>query len=402
MDNAYLENLIAEVKQRGGGILLSVQEKPEAVVLTLEKYNELVSESASKQISESANKPLSQSSIQETNQSINHPIKHTVLVTGGAGYIGAHVVRQLLKAGAGVVVLDNLSTGRREHVPNEAKFIEGEAGDMNLLRDIFANEHIDFVIHMAASIEVGESVEKPVEYLQNNALNTAVLLKAMEEAGVKNIIFSSTAAVYGKQEAMPIPETAPLDPNNPYAHSKYIAEQLIEYYCKFSGFRAVVFRYFNACGTDYDGVIHSAHESHLIPNVLKVARGEKAHLEVFGNDYETFDGTGVRDYVHVLDIANAHVKALGKISELDPYTVINIGTGKGFSVEQIVNCVSEVLNRIIPMEISPRRPGDAPITIADNTRMKTVLGFALEHSDLETIIKTSWGAKVPERDAEEV
>ncbi len=380
-----MEDLIAEVKQRGGGILLSVHEKPEAVVLTLEKYNELISESANKLISQSENQKISNSE--------NEKISCTVLVTGGAGYIGAHVARSLLKAGHKIVVLDNLSTGKRENIPAEAKFIEGNVGDMNLLRDVFANEHIDFVIHMAASIEVGESVEKPGDYLSNNVLNTAVLLKAMDESGVKKIVFSSTAAVYGQQQEMPIRETASLDPNNPYAYSKFLAEKLIEYYCQFSGFQAVVFRYFNACGTDFDGSISSAHESHLIPNVLKVARGEKPHLTVFGNDYDTFDGTCVRDYVHVLDIAQAHTAAILHMPELDNFSVINIGTGRGYSVEQVVNCASEILNRIIPMEIGPRRIGDAPVTVANDERMKNLLRFSLKYSDLETIIKTSWEAK---------
>jgi UDP-glucose-4-epimerase GalE len=245
-------------------------------------------------------------------------------------------------------------------------------------------------MHFAASIEVEESVSQPDKYFENNVLNTAKLLAVMAEYGVKNFIFSSTCAVYGEQEIVPINETAKVAPNNPYGYSKLIAERVIKYYCQFLGLRAVVFRYFNACGCDFDGLIQATHSSHLIAKVLDVAVGKTPALTVYGEDYNTFDGTCVRDYVHVLDIARAHVVALKKINEGQPYRLYNIGTGKGNSVLEIANQASEILNKIIPMQIGSRRAGDAPVMIADNLKLKNELNFELQYSDLPTIINTAW------------
>lgn len=378
MDNKYLEDLISEAQTRGGGLMLNLNDKPAAVVLTVDRYNQLLNNPATSAVAAPRQKP------------VNAGDGRHILVTGGAGYIGSHLVRQLLAAGFKVTVIDNLSTGRRENVPDQASFVEGDLADLNLLRDLFAGGNFEAVCHMAASIEVEESVSQPGKYYDNNVTNMGKLLLAMHEAGVKNIIFSSSAAVYGEQKEIPISETAPLLPNNPYGATKMLGEQMIKYFTEFAGLRAVVFRYFNACGCDYDGKIKATHQSHLVPIVLQVASGQRPYILVNGNDYETFDGTCVRDYVHVLDIATAHVLALDKINQGENFRVFNIGTGKGLSVLQIINSAAETLNRIIPMEIGPRRAGDAAATVANHSKITRELGFTPQHSDVATIISTSW------------
>ncbi len=383
MQNSYLLELINEAKNRGGGMILNSDNQPAVVVLTIEKYNELI---ASGKLPVLSSTELLQQSIPATSK-----IKHQkVLVTGGAGYIGGHLVYELIRDGYEVVILDNLSTGKRENLHAEALFIEGDLFDDNLLRDIFSAHKIDAVFHMAASLEVEESVKFPDKYLQNNVANTIKLLQVMAESGVKNIIFSSTAAVYGENGVGLITESSPLKPNNPYGVSKLQAERVIKYYCDFLGFKAVIFRYFNACGFNLSSNILPTHGSHLIYNVLQVAKGAKPHLEVFGNDYETFDGTCIRDYVHVSDIVLPHIQALKKLDTLENFQIYNIGTGKGCSVEQVVTTASEVLNKIIPMQVAPRRPGDAPITVADNSKLLNNLGYKLQFSHLENMIQTSW------------
>ena len=381
MDNSYLEELIREANIRDGGLILSQNDQPAAVVMTVHKYNELLQKSSSHQ-----NRAMQSIQAEDFHSNNNK----TILVTGGAGYIGSHAVRELLKTGYGVVIVDNLSTGKRNNVPEGVKFYEGDIADTNFLRDIFASHKIYAVMHFAASIEVEESVAYPEKYLENNMLNTARLLSVMNEAAVKRIIFSSTAAVYGNQDVMPISEYAKVQPNNPYGYSKLLAERTIKYYCHFSGFQAVVFRYFNACGCDFDGSIIATHTSHLFSRIMEVAGGIRPFIAINGTDYNTVDGTCVRDYVHVLDIANAHVLALEKIDTTENYRIYNIGTGKGSSVLEVIQAVSESINRIIPMEQGPRRPGDAFATVADNSKIREDLGFELKYSDLETIAKTSW------------
>jgi UDP-glucose 4-epimerase len=384
MDNAYLQELISEAESRGGGLLLNFNEKPAVVVLTVEKYNQLLNQEAPEDFTRAPQaSPQADAFVRES-----QPKK--ILVTGGAGYIGAHLARQLLKAGHEVVILDNLSTGKRDNVPVGASFIEGDLADINLLRDLFAANRFDAVMHLAASLEVEESTRFPEKYFENNVINTSRLLMVMSEAGVKKIIFSSTAAVYGEPEQVPITEKSKVRPNNPYGFSKLLAEKAIKYHCAFSGLHAIVFRYFNACGCDFDGQIQPTHTSHLVPIVLGVAKGDRPVLVVYGDDYNTSDGTCVRDYVHVLDIVNAHVKALDYMDQGESFRVYNIGTGHGCSVREIINGASEILNRIIPMEIGPRRAGDAAITVADNTKLKQELGYELQYSDLNTIITTTW------------
>lgn len=402
MDNNYLKQLIDEANSRGGGLLLNLQGKPAAVVLTVEKYNQIISNSADGadtsggvQMTASPNpltvpKPASFAS--------PGPELKKVLVTGGAGYIGAHLVRELINSGYAVTVLDNLSAGKRENIHPKASFVEGDLGDENLLKDLFAANAFYAVFHMAASIEVEESVKEPQKYYENNTVNTGKILKAMTEAGVSRLIFSSTAAVYGDGQDLPIKETDPCKPNNPYGYSKKMAEEVIEYYCDYVGMSAVVFRYFNACGFDPSAQISGTHFSHLIPIVLDVARGKRQVIQVNGCDYGTFDGSCVRDYVHVTDIVKPHILALEKMgndSSQDGeskgnFKIYNIGTGRGSSVKEVINAASETLNKIIPMEIGPRRAGDAAITVADNAKLKQELGYNLQYSDLPYIIQTTW------------
>lgn len=388
MEQAYLEQLIAEVKARDGGLILNVNGRPEVVVLSIEKYNQLISNlPLSSGILPSQQFPIS-ASTEQLSESLFYP--KTVLLTGGAGYIGGHLARQLINAGHRIVIVDNLSAGKREHVPQGAKFIEGNCGDMNLLRDIFSAEKINAVMHLAASIEVEESVKEPVKYLENNALNTARLLEAMAEAGVNNIIFSSTAAVYGEQAEQPLTESAAINPGSPYGYSKYLAEEFIKFYCKYKNFNGVVLRYFNACGSDFDGKIRATHESHLLAKLMAVVSGKEEQLIIHGNDYSTNDGTCVRDYVHVLDIAAAHILVLDKIEQLNGFHTFNIGAGRGVSVLEMVSAVSEVLNRMIPMQVGARRAGDVAEAVADISKIRANLGFEPKFSDLETIIKTAF------------
>lgn len=376
MNNPFLEQLINELKNRDGGLVLSLEQQPAAVVLSIEKYNKLMS--------------LSVKNLDESVKNTMQNKKLTVLVTGGAGYIGAHTAQALLEQNYKVIVLDNLSCGFKQNIPSGAEFIEGDLADKNLLRDIFTNYKVDAVMHFAASVEVEESVEKPDWYLFNNATNTESLLSVMLEFGIKKFIFSSTAAVYGEQEKMPINETATIKPNNPYGYSKAIAEKIIKYNTTFSGLEAVIFRYFNACGFNNQTTILPTHDSHLLPNIIQVAKGEKEYLKVFGNSYGTPDGSAVRDYIHVMDIAAAHILALQNMSGKSSLEIYNIGTSKGFSVLELVNAVAEVLGKIIPMEVLPARPGDAAVTVADNTKIKNKLGFMPEYSSLENIVLTAW------------
>lgn len=316
-------------------------------------------------------------------------VTSTILVTGGAGYIGAHVTRQLLAAGYKVVVIDDLSTGQQANVAPEAIFIAGSCGDLELLAKVFREHSISTVMHFAASIEVGESTEKPLEYFENNVVNTQRLITAMLAAGVRQFVFSSTAAVYGLQQDMPIKESASIDPLDPYGTSKFIAEEVIRYHARFAGLQAVIFRYFNAAGSDFEKPIYSTHNSHLIPRVLAAQQGQLSELEIYGNDYETPDGTGVRDYVHVLDIARAHLAALELLPTLTSLELFNIGTSKGLSVKEIIEAAERLFGKPVPHKYSPRRAGDSPITVADNSKISSQLNFELKYSDIDTILKTS-------------
>jgi UDP-glucose 4-epimerase len=361
--------------------------KPAAVVLSLEKYNQLL-KPESKQIDAS-----------ETNMRREKP-QLSVLVTGGAGYIGAHAAKLLLDSDHLVTIVDNLSSGKRENLDSRAVFYEGDISDRNFLRDVFAASRFDAVMHFAASVEVEESVREPEKYLNNNVFATGTLLSVMQEFGVKKIIFSSTASVYSETAPMPLSETSALKPASPYGYTKLLAEKLIKYYCHYSGFTGVIFRYFNACGCGYQGSIAATHQSHLLPVVMEVAEGLRPALIINGNDFPTQDGTCVRDYVHVMDIAEAHKLALEKMAEFsgqESPKIFNIGTGRGVSVREMAERVSDILNKIIPMEIGSRREGDGAITVADSSKLKDELGFEFRHSDLENIVKSAWEQKISSR-----
>lgn len=378
MDNQYLQELINEAKKREGGLILNLDDKPAIVVLTVEKYNALIGDAQWQE------RP------QQVYQSAQPTGSGKILVTGGAGYIGSHVARKLLESGYEVVVVDNLSTGKRENVHAGAAFFEGDLGDMNFMRDIFSANRFEAVMHLAASIEVEESVKEPERYLQNNTINTSRLLTVMREFGVKKLVFSSTCALYDPTEGRALSETSPINPANPYGYSKFLAEQIIDYHTRYLGLSAIVFRYFNACGCDFDGLIKPTHASHLIPNILEVAAGNQPQIKINGSDYATPDGTCVRDFIHVLDIARAHELGLKRLMHSAGFEIFNIGTGHGYSVLEMVNATAEVLNRMIPMEMGERRSGDADMLIANPSKAKEVLGFEARYSDLPTIIETAW------------
>lgn len=384
MDTILLGELLAEVKARGGGLVLNSGDKPVVVVLSVEKYYQLLQ-----------GVPVMDTELGRS-QTETVTKKGAVLVTGGAGYIGAHAVRMLLESGFEPIVVDNLSTGKAEHVPEGVRMYQGDILDGDFLRDVFSQHEFIAVMHFAASLEVEESVREPVKYLQNNVAATEQLLGVMQEFGVTNIIFSSTAAVYGEQKTVPIPESAVPNPNNPYGYSKLLAEYVLRYFNESLHFSVTILRYFNVCGTNPDWGISDTHKnSHLIPVILEVAQGVRSSIVVNGDNYATSDGSCIRDYVHVVDVARAHVAALEGMKP-NQFKVYNIGTGKGFSVKEMIAAAAEVTNRMIPMEIGPRRAGDAGMTIADSGLIKKDLGFTPTHSTLENIFSTSWKALQPE------
>lgn len=314
-----------------------------------------------------------------------------VLVCGGAGYIGSHMVKMLLEQGHSPVVFDNLSTGHAEAVPEDL-LVRGDLMDMSSLRRVFAEHHFDAVIHFAAKSIVSESVSNPSLYYTNNVTGTVNLLEAMLEEGVNRFVFSSTAAVYGNPQTSRITEDHPLNTLNPYGRSKLIVEAILEDFAKAYGLRSVCLRYFNAAGADPSGELGESHdpESHLIPNVLRAALGAGNGLHLFGDDYDTPDGTCVRDYIHINDLCDAHLRALGFMKETAGAHIFNLGNGQGFSVKHIVDVASEITNCDIPFTMAPRRPGDAAILVADSTKARSVLGWNPEYTDVKDIIKTAW------------
>lgn len=314
----------------------------------------------------------------------------SVLVTGGAGYIGSHTVKALLDAGYDVVVFDDLSRGHPEFIPG-VRLVIGELSDEGALADLFSEKEFDAVLHFASESLVGESVRNPDKYFRRNVTGGIALMSAMVKAGVKKMVFSSSAAVYGDPESVPIPEAAELKPVSPYGESKVIVERALGWYDKAYGLRSVSLRYFNAAGADPSGRLGEDHdpETHLIPLVIRAAlTGEP--LTVFGNDYPTPDGTCIRDYIHVTDLAEAHVLALKALSEGLDTTAMNIGTGRGFSVMEIINAVGEVSGREVPYIVGARRPGDPAVLIAECKRAEETLGWLPTHSSLQEIVQTAW------------
>ncbi|MBC7170086.1 UDP-glucose 4-epimerase GalE [Candidatus Bipolaricaulota bacterium] len=314
-----------------------------------------------------------------------------ILVTGGAGYIGSHTIKELLRDGREVVALDNLSAGHRELVLCR-EFVHGDLADGDLLRHTFRRYPIEAVIHFAAHTSVPESVADPGKYYRNNVGCTLTLVEAMVEAGVRTIVFSSSAAVYGDPVKIPIPEDHPTDPKNPYGRTKLVVEGILRDYAVAHGLRHVSLRYFNAAGSDPDGEIGECHdpETHLIPIVLEVALGVRREVQIFGTDYDTPDGTAIRDYIHVTDLARAHVLALRAVEEGRAEAAYNLGTGRGHTVREVVECCRRVTGREIPAVDAPRRPGDPAALVADPSRAERDLGWEPRFTALDPIVETAW------------
>lgn len=313
-----------------------------------------------------------------------------ILVTGGAGYVGSHCLRRLLAAGHEAVVYDNLYQGHREAVP-AGLLIQGDLGEQEKLAGIMKERQIEAVMHFAALALVGESVEKPELYYRNNVLGSFHLLEAMRLSGVRKIVFSSTTATYGTPDKMPIAETTLQQPINPYGFSKLVVERMLDDYATAHGFGFAALRYFNAAGAAPDGAIGEDHtpESHLIPIVLQVALGQRAAISIFGDDYPTPDGTCVRDYVHVEDLASAHLAALERLSAGKAIKV-NLGTGRGYSVREVIDACRQITGHPIPAVISPRRAGDPPELIADARLARELLGWTPQYTAIEAIVETAW------------
>ena len=309
-----------------------------------------------------------------------------VLVTGGAGYIGSVVVEELLADGHNVTVYDNLSKGHRASVGAGAEFIQGDLRERERLKAALRQPGIEAVIHMAADSLVGESTRQPAKYYENNVLAGLSLLDAMRESDVARLVFSSTAAVYGEPLKQPIEETDPTIPTNPYGETKLTFERAMQWFSKAYNLRYASLRYFNASGaTKRCGEWHDP-ESHLIPIVLQVAAGLRPHLEVYGDDYPTRDGTCVRDYVHVVDLARAHVLAL-QTSENATY---NLGSGEGYTVAEVINCARRITGKSIPVRMGARREGDPAVLIASSEKIKNEMGWSPKHQELESIIESAW------------
>ena len=314
-----------------------------------------------------------------------------VLVTGGAGYIGSHTAKLLAQSGFEPIVLDNLSTGHREAV-QWGPFVLGDLVDSNLLRQVMRGYEIQAVIHFAAHAYVGESMRKPREYFRNNVVNTLNLLDAMAEEKVKYIIFSSTCATYGIPQEVPIAEHQLQRPVNPYGEAKLFVERVLDWYGQSYGLKWMALRYFNAAGADPEGEIGEQHdpEPHLIPRVIQAALGDIPVVEVFGTDYPTHDGTAIRDYVHVTDLAEAHCLALAHILDAGESTALNLGTGRGHSVQEIITAVERTSGCPVPVCEVQRRPGDPPCLVADATEAKRLLQWQPSRSAVEEIIETAW------------
>ena len=314
-----------------------------------------------------------------------------ILVTGGAGYIGSFMVKRLLDDGHSVVVADSLERGHREKVDSRASFEEGNLLDKSFVKAIFDKYQPDAVMHFAAYIAVGESMEKPGMYISNNVFSTIQLLDAMHEHNVKYFIFSSTGTVYGVPQKLPTPEDHPKNPENPYAESKLMVEKILHWYFVTYGIGYAVLRYFNAAGGSLDGLLGESHdpETHLIPNAIKAAL-KNTEFALFGDDYKTADGSAIRDYIHVLDLVNAHIITLKKLQEKNDEYIYNVGTGKGSSNKEVVAMVKKISGVDFPVVIKERRAGDVAETVAETSKIKSELGFVPKYSDLETIVKTAW------------
>lgn len=314
-----------------------------------------------------------------------------VLVTGGAGYIGSHMVKMLLDRGNEVVILDNLSTGHRDAIPG-GRLIEGDILDTQCLAALFRQERIDVVMHFASLIQVGESIREPGKYARINVSGTLNLLDAMVAHGVKRFVFSSSAAIFGEPEYVPIDEAHPKRPINPYGFSKWVVEQMLVDYDRAYGLKSISLRYFNASGADPEGRLGERHdpETHLIPLVLQAAAGHGRSVSVFGEDYATPDGTCVRDFIHVVDLCQAHLLALERLRDGKESAAYNLGNSRGHSVREVIATVERVTGQKVPVQSAPRREGDPAVLVADSKRAMSELGWRPRFNDLETIIRHAW------------
>ncbi|MCK4645471.1 MAG: UDP-glucose 4-epimerase GalE [Candidatus Aminicenantes bacterium] len=314
-----------------------------------------------------------------------------ILVAGGAGYIGSHTVKELIQEGFELVVFDNFSTGKKELLVG-GELVVGDLMDLESIREVLRSKNIEAVLHFASLIQVGESYKDPQKYYTHNLISSLNLLAAMLESEVNNFIFSSSAAVYGEPQEIPIPESHPLNPINPYGCTKFFIEKILQDYERAYGLKFISLRYFNAAGSDPGGRLGEMHEpeTHLIPNILLFLLGKKKSFDLFGTDFPTEDGAAVRDYIHVTDLAKAHVLALKKLLTSSQSDFINLGANKGYSVLEIIKKTEEVTGKKIVYREKPKREGDVPVLLASKEKAEKILGWKLYHSDIETIIETAW------------
>lgn len=316
----------------------------------------------------------------------------SILVLGGAGYIGSHTVYELIDAGEEVVIVDNLETGYEKAVHPKAKFYKGDIRNREFIDSVFDSEKIDAVIHFAANSLVGESMVNPLKYYDNNLCGTKVLLESMVAHGIDKIVFSSTAATYGEPESIPILESDSNKPTNTYGETKLAMEKMFYWTSKAHGLRYVSLRYFNACGAHVSGEIGEAHnpETHLIPLILKVPNNQRENITIFGDDYDTKDGTCVRDYIHVTDLAQAHILAVKYLMNGGESNIFNLGNGVGFTVKEVIEVARKVTGHPIPAVMAERRAGDPAKLIASSAKAVEILGWKPQYADLETIIASAW------------
>jgi UDP-glucose 4-epimerase len=324
--------------------------------------------------------------------------KMNILVVGGAGYIGSHMVKMLLDAGHAVVTLDNLSNGHRDAVLG-GEFVLGDIADRPLLDKLFGGQRFDGVMHFASFIQVGESVQLPGKYYGNNLSNTVNLLNAMVAHGVKRFIFSSTAAIFGEPAYVPIDEEHPRNPINPYGKSKWMVEQILADFDRAYGLKSVCLRYFNAAGADPSGLLGERHEpeTHLIPLVLQAASGRRPNISVFGRDYATPDGTCIRDYIHIVDLCQAHLLALQGLTAGADSAAYNLGNGNGFSVQEVIEAVERITGKAVAVVNAPRRAGDPARLVADAALARRELGWQPAYADLHTIVEHAWAWELKTR-----
>jgi UDP-glucose 4-epimerase len=315
----------------------------------------------------------------------------SILVTGGAGYIGSHMAHRLVDLGETVIVLDNFSTGVRQNLPDKACIVEGDIGDLTVVSELIQKHKVDSVIHFAGSVVVPESVERPLEYYANNTAAARTLIEVCVRHQVPNFLFSSTAAVYGIPPFIPVPEDGTTVPVSPYGRSKLMTEWILRDAAEAHGIRFGILRYFNVAGADPAGRTGQStpRATHLIKRACQVATGQADKLIIYGSDYETPDGTGVRDYIHVSDLVDIHEKVLARLRETGQSILLNCGYGRGFSVREVATAVERVSGQTLPIEMADRRPGDLPSVVADTSRLTHILGWTPKYADLDTIVRTA-------------